>query len=370
MSNKLNMLSISDIHLGNNLVPAEFIIDNLNTLVPDNKTMLDIDIIWLAGDIFDQILLFPDGEVGQIELWMTRLLRICKKWDVLLRVLEGTPSHDRKQSKHFIIINDCHDIGADVKYIDTLAIEYISRFDINVLYIPDEYHATTMQTWYEVKDLLAEHGLEKVDYAIMHGMFEHQIPKGLKLQSHIASNYLSIVNKYIFIGHVHLMSVFERILAQGSTDRLCHGEEEPKGIFRVTSYKNNFDNDKIEFIINERAKIFKTISILNVAVEDVSKALDVVKDLPDNSYVRIEVENLDQKLSTIAAYKLKYPKLTWSILKVKDSNSHDISVRLTTYQPVPINVNTIEGLVLEKLRLLGYDDNRCSSVISLLQTIK
>ena len=62
---------------------------------------------------------------------------MLKPYNIILRILEGTPSHDWKQSKLFIHLNDLTKAGTDVKYIDSLSIEYIDKFGINVLY-PDE----------------------------------------------------------------------------------------------------------------------------------------------------------------------------------------------------------------------------------------
>jgi len=136
--------------------------------------------------------------------------------DICLRVLEGTPSHDRRQSRQFKIVKALLGIEMDLKYVDTLSIEHNEKFDCTFLYLPDEWRGCNEQTKEEVKRLLVQHNLESVDFAFMHGSFPHQLPNIKHIPVHDPEFYLSIVNKYIFIGHIHVMSQYERILAQGS----------------------------------------------------------------------------------------------------------------------------------------------------------
>lgn len=370
MSSKLTMLSLSDLHLGHNNVPAQFIIDNLNTIIKDDSSMANIDIIWLCGDIFDQLLYFSDQIIGEIECWIAYVLYVCKKWNISLRILEGTPSHDRGQSIHFINKAKLLNFDLDIKYIDKLSIEYMSKYDIHVLYVPDEYHATTQETWNAVQQLLLEHNLTKVDYAIMHGMFEHQLPKGFNLPHHLSSNYLSIVKKYIFIGHIHQMSVMDRILAQGSTDRLQHGEEEDKGYWYVESYKNNTASDVVKFMINEGAMIFKSIDWTRLEYDQIESEMRKYINYPSNSHLRIIVEKDHAKIALYESFKKRYNYYFWDIKKVQDKSEINNVFYLSTFQPIPINENTIETLVEEKMRFQGVDILQQQSVLSLLRKVK
>ena len=94
-------------------------------------------------------------------------------------------------------------------------------------------------------------GLTKVDYAVMHGQFDYQLPKHITgMPRHDSQKYLDIVKHYIFIGHIHTHSVYDRIIAQGSFDRLTHGQEEPKGY--VVSIVD--DEEKISSLRNTYAR--------------------------------------------------------------------------------------------------------------------
>ena len=182
----LEIACLSDIHLGHGLVPTSDIINRLYKALPSNAESDKLDIIFVAGDVFDQLLFLPDAPVLDIQIWIADLFELCHRHNIALRVLEGTPSHDRGQGKQFEMIYltvgyDRDDKFVDFKYVPTLSIEYIELLDINVLYVPDEWDHDPDITWESVKNLLKDQGLEQVDFAVMHGNFEYHLPDHLKI---------------------------------------------------------------------------------------------------------------------------------------------------------------------------------------------
>jgi DNA repair exonuclease SbcCD nuclease subunit len=151
--NKLAFAVASDIHLGHPNTLTEDILRNLEKAFPTSKETEELDIIFFSGDVFDRLLNFPDNSVSEIESWINVFLRRCKALDIVVRVLEGTPSHDWKQSNVFEKVNNIGKIDCDVKHVKNLSIEHIERFGINVLYVPDEWEPETDDTWKQVKDL-------------------------------------------------------------------------------------------------------------------------------------------------------------------------------------------------------------------------
>jgi len=375
---KIKTLSVSDCHLGNRLGTTEHIISNLNKLLPDSNKLADVDLLILAGDVFDEGIYLSDVNTATIQIWMVRVLTICKKWNIILRILEGTPSHDRKQSKQFIILNEALGLDINIRYIDELYIEYIEDLKINILYVPDEWRADNNQTQQEVISLLKKNNLEKVDYAIMHGCFEHQLPKMKEIPFHSAEFYLSIVKKYIFIGHVHIPSRFDRILAQGSTDRLAHNEEHDKGMFCVEAYNESNELDIVSFIANPNPTIFKTISIIGlskleaeVLLKDtiIELSTDKYKDTP--KFIRILCEKQDGNEDTVASYKQIYTNIKWSIKHI-DTSKTQISDKVTPtiFQPTIINENTILHLMKTRLENIGIDNNILQQSLEILNKLK
>jgi hypothetical protein len=131
----------------------------------------------IAGDLFDTALLFTQDEVSIIQGWMCRLMDFCSRYNIKLRILEGTPSHDNFQCRNLVCMAEQFSHKLDFKYIETLHIEKMEDIHLSVLYVPDEWSATTKQTQEQVSQLLKEASLAKVDIAIMHGMFTYQVPE-------------------------------------------------------------------------------------------------------------------------------------------------------------------------------------------------
>lgn len=322
MISKINIVEFSDSHLGHRTTETEHIINNLHRLIPDAPSSGDIDLLFIAGDLFDRLLNLSSPDVYSIHKWVYHLLNVCKKYDIVLRVLEGTPSHDNKQNRLIPEINISGNFGCDVSYFDTLSIEYIERFDIHVLYINDEYHPEPSQTLAEVRLLLARHNLTQVDFAVMHGQFDYQLPNHLlnRIPHHDAQAYLGLVKYLIFIGHIHQHSQYERIIAAGSTDRLQHGEEEDKGIVKATVYQNG--DFTAEFIINKNAKIYRTVDVssqeLNTALAHIKTIVD---NVPDGSYLRIRANQEDSVVNSLREFRTLYPQINWSIQTEKSISS-------------------------------------------------
>jgi DNA repair exonuclease SbcCD nuclease subunit len=358
---KVNILTISDIHLGHQRNNTADIIRNLNLVIDDNYETSELDIIFLAGDVFDRLLTFQEDCIPEITLWIERLLRLCDKYNITLRVLEGTPSHDWKQSKNFEPIFSSMHSNCDFKYVDTLSIEYIDKFKIHVLYVPDEWDKDPANTLQQVKNLLKDRNIEKVDFAVMHGNFEFQLPSFIKkIPRHDSQEYLDFVKHYIFIGHIHTFSSLDRIIAQGSFDRLSHGEEEPKGYVKATvDLQTNERN--FFFIENKNARVYKTIELMNENLdENLQFIKSKVKDLPINACVRIKSEKNNPILSNMNLLVNLFPTITWTKLVIAEDEverSSELIQSDVDYDPITINQSNIVSLLLDRLNAKSIDND-------------
>ena len=359
---------MSDVHLGHRTTDTVSIVQNLtDTLLEANLD--DADLIIIAGDLFDRLLHLSFIDLPVIYRWLTWLLRICKKYDILLRVLEGTPSHDNKQATLMSDINNESDIGCDFKYIDTLMIEHISRFDITVLYIPDEYHPECSQTLHEVRELMANKMLSQVDFAVMHGQFDYQVPFNLlsRIPHHSSEAYLELVRYLIFIGHVHTHSQLDRIFAAGSFDRLRHGEEEDKGLIKVTVYNTGaFD---ATFIVNKRSKIYKTIDVTDLDLtSSLERITNIADKVPNNSFLRIKAQSGESITNSLKELKVLYPDMVWTLVTEKAVNYNK---QLPTKERVVMDnlrQNTLPKLL--EARMHGkHSDNIINGAVTLLKDI-
>lgn len=348
----LNGASISDIHLGNARTNTFHITKNLRAAFPDSPETALLDFILIAGDVFDKLLTLPQEEVEEILAWIAEFLEICRKYGIIVRVLEGTPSHDWKQSRLFTDINESMGCPVDLKYVDTLSIEIIEELGgISILYVPDEWNADANVTWLQVNELLKQHGLDKVNIACMHGSFDYQLPIE-SIKNHSSERYKSIVSDYIVIGHVHIRTENGIILAQGSFDRLSHGEEAPKGHYRFTISP---EGNKHWFVENKGAKLYLTIDCREKDLESLIKYLDGIAHYPDGSALRLLLSRESALARDIREVRKRYPqfKVTTQLdeLKVPEALAVRQEAKATS-KPITVTPTNINHLVEQKAKAM------------------
>lgn len=346
----LKIASISDVHLGHKRTPTSEIVHNLYGAFPDNAETGELDLIVIAGDLWDRLLIAPDDSFSYADPWLAYMLRICARYDIVLRILEGTPSHDWKQSERINTIEQMTKSGADVKYVKDLSIEYIEKLGIHVLYVPDEWETSTDKTLDQARALVRAKGLEQVDFAFMHGTFAYQLPDFVKAQKHDEAAYMALVKHLIFIGHHHSFSNYRRIFSHGSFDRLAHGEEEPKGHLRASVCGGEYD---VRFIENKGAKPYVTINCIGLTLEDTLILVDqTVARLPECSNVRIEADQSNPILVNMELLIRNYPTYTWSKL-VREADEPERPEYEpqdeVVYQPIAITRDNLSALLLPRL---------------------
>jgi len=369
----LSIAVASDIHLGHKRNETTHILQSLRQAFPDSAQTAKIDLLVFAGDVFDGLLQLPADTVAEIYEWIHEILRLCKKHDIVIRVLEGTPSHDWKQSRIFLGVNEAAHIHADLKYVEELSIEYIERFNINVLYVPDEWEDSTEKTLAQVKDLMRSRGLDQVDYAFMHGQFPHQLPDVVKAPRHDPDEYLKLVSKLIFIGHVHVFSTYERIIAQGSLDRLSHGEEGPKG--HVRALVKSKDQYKITFVENKNARIFKTIDCYGLTLDEtLAEIQEKTKDISDGSFVRISCKAGNPLLDEMGYLARMRPLITWSKLVREEQQLSEVQeeddLSEIEFTPITITKENISRLLLERLQRQSTTAEQLELAGKILEEVK
>lgn len=371
-SNVLRIGSASDIHLLHRKNHTADIITNLNREFSD-EILSSLDILILAGDVFDDLATANSPDMIDVDFWIVRLLRKCKQYNIVLFVLEGTPGHDREQSLRFVTLNKLTEIDAELRYIDDLTIRYEERFDMNFLFVPDEWgDKDPNNTLAAVKDLLKAKGLDKVDFAIMHGQFDYQMPAHFKIPCHDSSEYLKIVKHLIFIGHVHTFSQHERIIAHGSFDRLAHGEESPKGwvTVDVTLATNEYD---IKFRENKLAKTFTTLNCIGYAPEDIIARVDKeVIGLREDSHLRIEAESTNPLYEHWTALKIRHPLIHFEKLpreQKEEKTSEVVNPEDEVYVPVIISSDNVKGLLMDRISRYNTDTSILETASTILDEV-
>lgn len=299
----MKYVSVSDIHLAHRRTPTPHIIHNFKKYILNEKNK-DIDCIFIGGDLYDRLIDVASKDNLEIISFLGYMLDYCYNNDITLCVLEGTPGHDWTQPKVLVRLNQLRDNPIDLRYFDTLTIDYMEKFNKYVLYIPDEWSHNHDDIERQIKAELDRLGITQVDIAILHSVFGYQVA-GFPYQgfSYKEDYFLSLVKEFIHIGHYHIHSNFDRIIAGGSFDRLSHNEEGEKGFVIV-------NGDNWRFVENKDAYTYKTIRVtkkdtLNSLDEKISKykkgsyiRLNMAKDHPFNlNFKDLTVRYMDYHLS-------------------------------------------------------------------------
>ena len=380
MTNKLRIASFSDIHLGANRTTTPEILAGLYDAFDKNQLFENIDVLIIAGDLFDRLLEVNNEHLTSIIVWMSYVIRQCERKDITLLVLAGTKSHDRDQNELWVSTAWAMRSTCKLHYANTLSIEYFKDWDMNVLFVPDNLNPDSSVTWAELEELMEAKGLKKVDFAVMHGQFQHQLPEFISEKSpatHKNSNYLNIVEHYIFVGHIHTHSVYDRILAQGSFDRMAHGEEEPKGFLMAEiNLRGNVSDDWFKFIPNPRAKKYITINCLGLELDQaLVKIAQEIEILSDGEYARIEAEKTSPIFSNMEEVMKIAPLVKWSTLKrdleqEAQERAIDTQPELQEWKPIRVDKTNIVEVVQAELASMMIDPVTSNYVMEVIQRIK
>lgn len=284
------VFNFNDFHIGKGN-KSKRLVDNLISFFLSNKSILSkVDVIVISGDFFDKMLTTVSVDWKLAIKAMSYLVLFCKTHNIKLRTLEGTPSHDNKQMESIAVaINDLVN-EIDYKHIPTLTIEVINGY--KCLFLPDKYRETGEEIREAIEDKLKEHNLDKVDMVFAHGNFSYQLPN--KLKSALDEEFfLNITKYYIVIGHIHIRSIWLRIIAPGSFDRIDANQESPKGGVLI-KLGRNIDDSSFKFLDNENAMIYDTIDIRDIPVKEAYKLLRKhikVKSLSEYDTIRLRADS-------------------------------------------------------------------------------
>lgn len=372
---KFRYVSLGDVHLGHRGTPAAHIIRNLNKLLPD-QLLKEIDMLIITGDLFDRQLQNGDDVVHTINRWMTELMYRCAAFNVMIRCVEGTPSHDREQSKFFVEQMINAKIPVDLYYTNQLEIRYEPKLDAHFLYVPDKWRPCTEITLSEVKGEMMKLGIDQVDFAIMHGAFSYQLPSIVEEPTHDEEEYNRLVKYQILIGHVHIMTVRGKIHAAGSLDRICHGDEIAKGMFDITVKEDG--NYTCTFVENRGAKRYDTLDVHGQDTKELNLTVKTrVNEIPKGSAIRLRCDPHDVATGDLNYFIKEYPQIEWTLAiekSTKKKNTVLESMRnfnMSEWVPITRD-NLVELIAIEMHRQGQCEDtiDRCATRLNDIIKVK
>ena len=360
MDRYVNIVTMSDIHYGHDKNKTSNIVNNQNAWMSKyKKDIQKADIFIIPGDVFDKLLSPSSNDSILAYGWLTNLLLFCKENNIKVRILEGTPSHDRKQVMLLDeIIQNLKIENLDYKYIPILDYEYIEDLDIDILYIPDVWKPTAQEVYKDVLKKLKEVNKDKVDMVVMHGAFKYQMPDIESDQFHDEDVYNDLVNYLIISGHIHDTSTYNKILVPGSFDRLTHTDGlKPKGGYFITIDKSTQQVD-MKFLPNNNALPFITIDITDKDIKYIDNELKRLSKTYVTGHIRfVNKKDNSDKVIYIEEIKRRYPQFRITITsKVKDiEDKLDLGKKKTIELKV-LNDEVIENYINEEIRTLEDDE--------------
>lgn len=328
-------------------------LEALRTLFGDDEYTAQLDALFYCGDLFDFFLDVPatDSRITSVMEYMGWRLEQAHKHDYAVRVLKGTPLHDREQNQMWVTVNDILGNKADFKYINELCIESHPIIG-DILYIPDEWKPTADQVWEDVVEALRVKGITKVDWIIMHGAFKFQLPEHLHSKVdflHDEGRYTSICRKYILVGHVHLKGQYDNIISNGSLDRKGFNEEEAKGALRIDC---NPKGDKLTFLENKFARTMPTIDVRDISLDETITKVQSIVDSADPTYMSIRF--LGYKLHEVHlnmdVISNLFPTVEFVFKDANEKGKSNPTVRLDQSEFRVDNVDLSHASVLSKIK--------------------
>jgi len=330
--NELKVVIITDLHFDVPSVPVEVLIKHLNKWLHENREIIkEADLFIINGDVFHRAVTLMNSNIIDIVNWMVDLLTICKRYNLIVRILDGTCSHDYHQSKIFNPLFKALELP-NAKFISDITVENISGFDIG--WIPDN-KGTANSVKRQLINAMSMKNVTMLDLLNIHSAFAFNLPpQALSKNTLDEESFTELVTGVILNGHIHTpMKYKDKIITIGSFGTYNHGEEVDKGGLLLTLFKK--DNETTytsKFLKNQNVTVFKTINLSSKRYDTIPKAVTRINNviaplLRDREYinVRLILQPNHPLLLTKSTAVLPDGLINWKFERVKDKNK-DIRV--------------------------------------------
>lgn len=351
----IHHINFSDIHaVPGNTTPYKFYNDELSEAL-DYLLESDLDLITIAGDLFDTIYKADSLEVNITMKFIHQLINIAAGKDAKVRFIKGTESHDYDQLKLFE--NYVDDRRYDVKIFNEPHIEFIENLDLKIKYIPEvivpDYNKFANEFLSQQSDVTIFHGLIKDVTPIME--------KGNKTVIIHPDDLRDYTNLYTVCGHIHERTLIKNDLwytGSFSTKSYTDADEE-KGFDHIT-IEDNLKDYAVNFVENKNCHKYKIIDAtedFNRLTQDALKAkfYELSRNTKTKEKIRIDVDisKLNEtKLRNLEFIQVKF-RNTFDFKgynKDLDSNEEEIQDKVETAQHILDKNIPITDKVIKELK--------------------
>lgn len=362
MNGILKIVAVSDIHFGQPKIVAEDMYNRLKRfLYPELK---EAHLIFIAGDLYDQLLTVNSKAHRYAVKFVVDLLRISAYTGMQVRILHGTFTHDRDQLSIFETLNVPN---ARFRVINQIEVEEIENLKcgmeelpdkLRIGYIPDNlpYRRSEEAVAHLIRTMTVL-GWTSLDMLVGHGTFEHAIDpaSGHKPPCLFCwEQFKTLVQGGpIIMGHIHSSGRKRNVYYCGSFDRMAHGEEEKKGFYTFTKHPK--DGWKSKFIQNELATPFISIQPKGEDVPEIIRDFQEKMDIKfptRRGYVRVLHESPEVRAILHRISAQEFPDVIYSSKSIGEKEVSAITVNeitLDIFDDVKPDVHNLGALVYQYL---------------------
>lgn len=226
------IIHTADWHFGHRAVPTE---DTIKAMEEQLFPFLpEVDMLIIAGDVFEGIVSFNHPDSNRILNFFADLLVLCYEYDVVVRIVRGTYSHDYNQLSLIDQLYKKLNLNLDYRMFAEISIEVHKPTGLTFLYVPDNIPFSTKEDAFEhIRNLMLASNLKQVDYVVIHGEFAN-VNFGHGNTVYEVEDFAPLCRYLILAGHIHKPQRYKQLIYAGSFNRLAHGEEEDKGFWLVS----------------------------------------------------------------------------------------------------------------------------------------
>lgn len=371
----IHIVHLPDLHLGHSKVSTADTYERLHKFAfPEIEKC---NLLVFGGDYFNESIALNSDAGYYAILIMDEIIQLAMKHQFYIRVVRGTTFHDRKQNRLFLRYSKLMINGLPlIRYFDTVSVE-TDLLGMDLLYIPDDLPYDNVMD--HIKEVMNKVHVPSVDLVISHGYFKHLLPIGIPREpkNTLDWNLLKpFVHGCVLNGHVHIPSVYERVVSGGSFERMQHGEEHDKGFFTI-QYNLKTHSVHFDFHINTEALLFKTIRLdksseLNVELYK-NKLKKILEKANKNAplHLRIIIDDQNLKQSLIEYTKNAYPEynLFFTSQKISDPDEYS-SEEEVDLEDAELPVITEENLPELLLQFLEKQEDFSVSIDEIRQILQ
>lgn len=186
-------------------------------------------------------------------------------------------------------------------------------------------------------------GYSEVDFMLMHGFCDFQLPR-TESEKGFDSNFLNSIVKFaVYIGHDHNAKDNNKIHIPGSFERTRHGENGPRGFMIGDIVNGELTNHRIE---NSRAMPYITHDLTDLSDDDILYRLDTLLALGQFGYIKLRLNSKTGLRSQVGTWSKK----TSANLAIEYLTSDDVEVidlHFTVSDDAPvISSDNIEQIIM------------------------